>query len=78
MEKKPEFVREMEISPQPSRTRSEWLRFRLRFGKSSSWDVEFDLKPSDAMTLMRELQDFQRRYRWQVPIVRVEKPSKKS
>ncbi len=72
---RPQFVRGFRISPRPSKNRTEFLSIRLDIQYGSP--LEFDMKPNVAMSLMRSLQDFQRRYHWQVPVVSVLKPSKK-
>lgn len=73
---KPLFVTRFKISPRPTKDKTEFLSIRL--DARSGPLVEFAMEPHVAMVLMRTLQDFQRRYRWEVPVVTVVKPLKKS
>src|ERR1700690_4429239 len=73
---KPLFVTRFKISPRPTKDKTEFLLIHLDV--RSEPPLEFAMEPHVAMVLMRSLQDFQRRYRWKVPVVTVVKPSKKS
>ena len=51
---------------------SERLTFRVAQPRSSQTPpLEFDLTPHQAMSLMRSLQAYQRRYRWPIPMIPV-------
>ena len=49
---------------------SERIAFRVEQERSpGTHSFEFDLTPRQAMTIMRALQAYQRRYRWSIPMI---------
>jgi hypothetical protein len=49
---------------------SERLTFRVSRGQSPGTRIpQSDLTPRQAMSLMRSLQAYQRRYRWPIPMI---------